>query len=154
MKITILSCSKKKFPLSEGEKIEAKDLYQGQIFKKSYIYANKFLNPDKIYILSAKYGLLNPYDKVSIYDETLKNFSSEKQKAWSKRVIEQMKSEGINLESDYITFLTGKAYYKNLIGEGKCKKYILPFVENKCRNQGQILQFLNSKIKDEKSKKH
>ena len=62
MKITILSCSKKKHPLSEGGTIEAKDLYQGQIFRKSYIYANKFLKPDRIYILSAKYGLLKPSD--------------------------------------------------------------------------------------------
>lgn len=151
MKIAILSCSKKKHNILEGGKIEARDLYQGQIFRKSYIYALKFLKFDKIYILSAKYGLLRPSNKVSTYDETLKNFSAEKKKEWSKRVLEQMKSEGLNLESDELTFLTGKAYYKYLIGEGKCENFKLPFVENKCKNQGQILQFLNSKIKNEKS---
>ena len=147
MKIAILSCSKKKSPIKEGEKIEAKDLYQGQIFKKSYTYANKFLKPDKIYILSAKYGLLNPTDKIAIYDQTLRNFPSVKQKEWGKMVIGQMESEELNLKTDEFIFLTGKTYYKNLIGEGKCEKSIFPFVENKCRNQGQILQFLNSKIK-------
>lgn len=154
MKITILSCSKKKYPLSEGETIEAKDLYQGQIFRKSYIYAHKFLKPDRIYILSAKYGLLKPSDRVCIYDETLKNLSSERQKDWGKRVLEQMRSEGLNLESDELTFLTGKAYYKNLIGEGKCENFILPFVESQCKNQGQILKFLNTQIENEDSKKY
>lgn len=151
MKIAILSCSKKKNPLGEVNPIEAKDLYQGNIFKKSYTYAKDFLKLDKIYILSAKYGLLHPSDKISSYDKTLKNFSSKERKEWSEKVLSQMKSENIDLEKAEFFFLTGKVYYKEIIGEGKCEKFELPFVNNECKNQGQILQFLNSKIKNEKS---
>ena len=146
MKIVLLACSKLKCQLSDNEKVSAKDLYQGQIFKKSWIYANELIQPDKIFILSAKYGLLHPDDSIGIYDKTLVHAPVSEKKAWSYKVIEQMKSANLDLEKDEFIFLTGKDYYKYLMGNGVCQNYILPYKDNGCRGNGDILKWLKSKI--------
>ena len=51
MKIVLISCASKKL----NHKAKAGDLYISQLFKSGLRYA-KSLNPDKIFILSAKYG--------------------------------------------------------------------------------------------------
>lgn len=52
-KIVLIACSSKK----RKEKALVKDIYISALFKYSYEYAQK-LNPDNIFVLSAKYGLL------------------------------------------------------------------------------------------------
>jgi len=52
-KIILIQCSKKKLI----KPAKAKDLYISPLFKKSLAYAF-MLNPDKIFILSAKHNLL------------------------------------------------------------------------------------------------
>jgi len=56
-KIVLISCSSKK----SAHKSKAKNLYISTLFRLSLAYAKK-LKPDKIFILSAKYGLLNLND--------------------------------------------------------------------------------------------
>ena len=51
--IVFLSCGKTK----AKHTCKASEMYQGDLFKKSFEYAKK-LKPRKIYILSAKYKLL------------------------------------------------------------------------------------------------
>ncbi len=66
--VALIACTKKK---RQGT-FEAKYLYdESPLFRKSYQYAKQIT--DKIYILSAKYGLLKDSDVISTYDETLKN---------------------------------------------------------------------------------
>ena len=57
--IVFLSCVSKK----RNYPCEAQDLYTSDLFKKSLQYA-KTLNPSKIYILSAKYGVLELTDRI------------------------------------------------------------------------------------------
>lgn len=52
----------------------AKDMYVSDLFKKSLEYARR-LNPAKIYILSAKYGLLELDDMIEPYEITLNEMS-------------------------------------------------------------------------------
>ena len=59
MKIALISCVSKKQELSDGEKVKAKDLYISPLFKMAYDYAKK-LDVDRVFILSAKHGLLSP----------------------------------------------------------------------------------------------
>ena len=82
---------------------KAQDLYVSPLFRKAYEYAES-LNPDKIFILSAKYHLLDPEAIVEDYNKTLNTFSSVERKEWTNVVLKQMSKVGINLEQDEIIF--------------------------------------------------
>lgn len=70
--IVFLSCGKTK----AKHTCKACEMYQGDLFKKSFEYAKK-LNPRKIYILSAKYKLLELDDIISPYELTLNTMNKE-----------------------------------------------------------------------------
>lgn len=146
MKIILISCVSKKEHIGEGEMIPAKKLYISNLFKKAWNYANK-LNPNRIYILSAKYGLLSPEKKIEYYDETLLKYTAIEKKKWAENILFQLKSEGCNLENDEFILLAGKVYYKNLLGKNGIKKYELPY--NGLKGIGFILNFLTKKLKQE-----
>lgn len=110
----LISCSKKK---KKKGFYPAKLLYDSPLFKLSYKYAKK-LQGD-IFILSAKYGLIEENYIVKNYDLTLNNFSIEERKQWANKVAEKIKTHfDIN---DTIIFLAGKNYYE----------YIIPNIKNK-----------------------
>lgn len=108
MKIVFIGCVKSK----EDHRCQAKDLYISPLFEKSFFYAQQ-LNPDRIYILSAKHHLL-PIDKViSPYDLTLKDMSADERREWGGVCISMMEKEGIK-PSDDVTFLCGEIYLENI----------------------------------------
>jgi hypothetical protein len=87
-------------------------MYQGDLFKKSFEYAKK-LKPRKIYILSAKYKLLELEDVISPYELTLNTMNKQQQKKWAYDVYLQLKEKGQNFEEEAI-FLCGDNYRKYL----------------------------------------
>lgn len=109
--IVLISCVSKKLE----RKSTAESLYISSLFKKNLTYA-KSLNPNEIYILSAKYGLLKLTDEIEPYDKTLNNMRSNDIKEWSKTVLNQLKSVS-DLQNDEFTFLAGEKYRKFLIPE-------------------------------------
>jgi len=113
-KIILISCVKDKLKTPA----KAKDLYISDLFKKSYKYA-QLLNPDNIFIISAKYGLLEPEHIIEPYDETLKTKSVAEIKEWSRKVIDAL-NEKTDLDKDEIIILAGSKYYK----------YLLPYIKN------------------------
>lgn len=113
-KVVLISCVKEKLRTAA----KAKDLYISDLFKKSYRYA-QILKPDDIFILSAKYGLLDPEQIIGPYNETLNTKSSAEIKEWSKKVIAALE-EKINLGKSEIIILAGSRYYK----------YLLPYIRN------------------------
>ena len=67
-KIFLISCVSKK----AKNKTEAKNLYISELFKKSYNYAKKIGGgKEKIFILSAKYGVIKDTDIIEPYNITL-----------------------------------------------------------------------------------
>lgn len=64
-KIVLIACAKNKMP----HRAKAKELYRSSLFKYSLKYA-ELLNPDKIFILSAKHHLLDLEREIEPYDET------------------------------------------------------------------------------------
>ena len=62
----ILACSGSK---NDIESATAADLYSGQIFLKGQSIANKFQIP--YWILSAKYGIIDPHDIIDNYNQKL-----------------------------------------------------------------------------------
>lgn len=120
---------------------KVKDLYKGPLFLKSLAYAQS-LNPDEIYVLSAKYGLLELNKTIEPYDLTLNNFSKSQKIEWSAKVIKQLNKK-TNVSKDHFIFLTGNNYNqyltKHLFGHENPLKG-LPI--------GKRLSFLNSKISE------
>jgi len=72
------------------------------------------LNPDGIYILSAKYGLLNLEQEIDPYEQTLNNMRANDVKQWANQVIEEIRAISNVDETEYI-FLAGDKYRKYLL---------------------------------------
>ena len=118
-----LSCTKEK----ENKKCKACEMYSpSSLFSKSYEYA-KSLNPDRIYILSAKHHLLRLDDVIEPYNQTLKDASVEERKEWTEEVLKQMKDAHIDFNAktyffcgnDYIEFLKEQFPNRKEIYKGK-----------------------------------
>jgi len=132
-KIVLISCTSEK----RSHKAKAKYLYdKSPLFRKSLEYA-RLLRPDKIFVLSAKYELLDLEQEIEPYDVTLSNvskkvkaqkpelkiLSKEERKIWSKDVINQL-SKITDLNKDMFVFLAGKNYREFLIP--RITNYIIP----------------------------
>ena len=105
-KIVLLSCTKSKL----DHKAQAQELYSASpMFKKTLEYG-KSLNPDKMYILSAKHHLVPLTKMLEPYDKTLKEMPKEQKEQWANETLRQMKSYGLNLDKDEFIFLAGSEY--------------------------------------------
>lgn len=138
-KIVLISCVARK----EQKPCRAKEMYISPLFKKSWIYANQ-LNPDRIFILSAKYHLLDPEKQIDTYNETLYKFPAHKRKAWAQTVLQELRSAGIDPKHDEFILLAGEKYYEYLLGVNGIRNFTLPL---KGRGGiGCILKYLNEQI--------
>lgn len=106
LRIALISCVSQK---REG-KHKARDLYVSDLFKKSFAYTSR--NFDRVFILSAKYGLLNPDDLIESYNSTLNRFPEAKKKRWAAWVRSQLQKR-INPD-DTIYWFAGNNYRKYL----------------------------------------
>ena len=108
-KIVLISCVSKKLP----KKSKANDLYISPLFRYNVKYP-KSLNPDKIFILSTKYGLLDLEQEIETYNQTLNEMSSTEIKKWADEVIEKLKNM-TDIKKDKFIFLAGNNYRKYLV---------------------------------------
>ncbi len=108
-RIVLISCASKKL----DHRARAKDLYDSPLFKLNHAYAKKLI-PDKIFILSAKYGLLDMERYIEPYDMTLNKMPEWELRRWSEKVLDDLKKE-IDLDKDRAIFLAGNRYRKHLI---------------------------------------
>ena len=108
-KIVLVSCASKKL----DQAAKAEDLYISPLFRYNLAYA-RTLEPDAIYILSAKHGLLNLTDRIESYDLTLNEMRSKEVKQWAQMVLRQLRKEA-DLEGDHFIFLAGARYRKYLV---------------------------------------
>ncbi|HWP31761.1 MAG TPA: hypothetical protein VNK96_08600 [Fimbriimonadales bacterium] len=133
-KIVLISCASKKLQ----RKAKAKDLYISPLFKMNLAFAYS-LQPNKIYILSAKHGLVDLEQEIEPYEQTLNEMSVQEIKTWTEKVKRQMKGR-IDFENDEVVFLAGEKY----------RKYLLPSfrkarVPLKGLRIGEQLQYLKNK---------
>jgi hypothetical protein len=101
------------------------------------------LNPDKIFVLSAKYGLVDLERGIEPYDKTLNEMSSQEIRKWAECVMSQIKKEADPKEDEFI-FLAGEKY----------RKYLLPQISNyqiplKGLKIGEQLQYLKMRCSNE-----
>lgn len=137
-KIILISCVSKKL----SRKSKAKDLYISPLFRYNLKYAQS-LNPEKIYIISAKYGLLDLEQEIQPYDLTLNKMPSQEIKKWANNVVNQLNSK-TNIKNDMFIFLAGNKY----------RKYLLPHITHyqiplKGFSIGRQLKYLKEKVKNE-----
>lgn len=108
-RVVLISCVSKKL----NRKAKAEDLYISPLFRKNLRYARS-LSPDKIFILSAKYGLLELDKEVEPYEKTLNNMASDEKKNWAKLVLNQIQTH-CDLKKDTFILLAGANYRRFLI---------------------------------------
>ena len=137
-KIVLISCVSKKL----NHKSKAQDLYVSPLFQKNLRYA-KSLNPDKIFILSAKYGLLSLTDEVEPYNKTLNKMTSNEIKEWANSVLKQLQKVS-DLDNEEFIFLAGNNYRKFLLP--RIKNYKIPMLG---LGIGKQLKWLTERIKHE-----
>ncbi|WP_407282111.1 DUF6884 domain-containing protein [Methanolobus sp. WCC1] len=105
----LISCVSKKL----DHKSKAEDLYISTLFKYNLQYA-KSLGADRIFILSAKHGLLNLEEEIEPYNQTLNNMKAGEIRKWSNKVLSQLK-DSTDIKNDNFLFLAGASYRKNLL---------------------------------------
>lgn len=138
-KIVLLSCVSKK----KNYTTTAENLYESTLFKYSLEYA-KMMNADKVYILSALYGLLELNQEIEPYDKTLNKMKEKEKREWSEKVLNQMFQKGLDFEKDKFIFLAGNNYRKHLLK--KIKNYEIPM---KGLAIGKQLSYLKRSVESE-----
>ncbi|HSR19510.1 MAG TPA: hypothetical protein VLL49_01230, partial [Anaerolineales bacterium] len=108
-KIVLVSCASKK----RNHRAKARDLYTSPLFVGNLRFAES-LKPDSIFILSAKYGLLELDAEIEPYDLTLNHMSPALLRAWAGRVTDQLRRKA-DLLHDHFVFLAGDKYRKHLL---------------------------------------
>jgi len=138
-KLFFISCTKSK----KDYCTTAKELYSpSDLFRKHMAYAEmKAKKGDIIFILSAKYGLLQLDDVKCPYELTLNTMKKAERKEWAKKVLEQL--QGIaDFEHDQAVFLAGKPYYQDLLNSFT----ISPNIPGKGLSFGRKLSFLKNEL--------
>lgn len=115
-KVVLISCVSKKLP----HKAKARELYTSPLFKYGLRYAES-LNPDKIFVLSAEYGLVGLEQEIDPYNRTLNKMKSRERKEWANKVLSQLEGK-VDLQKDEVIFLAGKKYREHLISHIKNPK--------------------------------
>jgi cytoplasmic iron level regulating protein YaaA (DUF328/UPF0246 family) len=88
-------------------------MYTSALFQKMMACAES-LKPKRIFILSAKYGLLTPDDVIEPYEQTLKKMKTAERRLWAQKVISALR-QSCDLDTDQFVFLAGKPYRDNLV---------------------------------------
>lgn len=146
-----LSCVKEK----ASKRCKAYQMYMpSSLFSKCYKYAKR-KNPDKLYILSAKYFLLSPDEYIDPYNKTLNNFDMDEKKEWAEEVLKKMKDENIDFNEktlflcgdNYICFLKDKFPNHENLFDGKGIGEILHWLDKENGDLNESLSdFLKNKL--------
>ncbi len=105
--IVLVSCVKSKRTRTS----KAKDLYESTLFKAQRAFAETF--GDRWFILSAKYGLVDPEREIELYEETLKGAPVGRKRKWSTEVFAQLKP--LIKDGDNVIVTAGEDYCRYLV---------------------------------------
>ena len=108
-RIVLISCVSSKLSRSAP----ARELYISPLFKFNLAYAAT-LQPDAIFVLSAKHGLLALDAVIAPYNETLNTKKDADIRAWAEKVLKGLEKEG-NAKKDEFIFLAGERYRRHLV---------------------------------------
>ena len=107
--VALIACAKQK----QDASCRAAELYApSTLFSLSYAYARTLT--DRVYILSAKYGLVPEDAVIAPYDETLNDMSPDQRRVWADGVLSQL-GQVCDLQQDHFIILAGRNYYEYLL---------------------------------------
>ncbi len=111
-RVGLVSCVK----TTRADASAAKDLYDSPLFhgQRRAVEAGC----GQWFILSAKHGLLRPDTVIEPYDETLKGTSRGHKRAWSQRVLAQLRHELGDLHDLAVEIHAGQDYHAHGLVEG------------------------------------
>ncbi len=112
--VVLISCVSKK----ATQKAQAKDLYISPLFRMNLAYARS-LRPEKIFILSARYGAIDLEEEIEPYEQTLNTMRLQEVERWAEKVIDQIQGK-IDFENDKVVFLAGERY----------RRFLMPLFKN------------------------
>ena len=130
--IVLVSCVSKKLL----HKARARDLYISPLFRMNLTYAQQF-SPQKVFILSAKYGLVQLDEEIEPYDVTLNKMSARERRNWATKVVSQLQ-ERSDLGNDHFVILAGQRYRQYLLPH--LKSYEVPLDGLPIGKQLQVLK--------------
>jgi hypothetical protein len=108
--VGLVSCVKTK----RAEPAVPKDLYTSTYFEKMRAYAEA--EHDEWWILSAKYGLLDPDgDPIEPYDETMTDATTAERRAWAEDVFAALDQAGLLAPDVRLVIHAGSAYTEELV---------------------------------------
>ena len=110
-RVALIACSKTK----KDKPAPASALYDSTLFNLSYQYA-RARQPDAIYVLSAKHGLVPEGTVIDPYDETLHGKSAQEIRKWAGQVLDSIGSRHDVSDTRFL-ILAGRKYRKNLVPE-------------------------------------
>lgn len=109
MRIGLLSCTKQK----QGYPCKASIMYSASPrFALAYMYAKRTC--DRIYILSAKYGLIHEDTVIEPYNTTLKDQSDSERRNWADKVLTDLGQLHSLTDNEYI-IIAGMNYCEHLL---------------------------------------
>ena len=104
--VVLVGCVKGK--LEWASRVPAKDLYVSPLWRSRRIYAERSGLP--WYILSAKYGLLDPDARIQWYDLSLGDLPAAQRRAWAQRVVDSLLEKYPAMEGKVVEIHAGKDY--------------------------------------------
>lgn len=107
--VGLVSCVSRK----RSHATKASELYDSPLFQKARQFVEQ--RCDRWYILSAKYGLVDPEHVIALYEETLNTKSAAECIQWGQRVWADL-CHHLN-PGDHVVFLAGERYRKHLFPE-------------------------------------
>ncbi|MFN2384019.1 MAG: DUF6884 domain-containing protein [Gemmatimonadota bacterium] len=107
MKVCLVSCTRAKLP----RRAKARDLYDTPAFRRDREHAEREF--DRWWVLSGKYGLLDPERVISPYDVSLNSMPRRQRRLWAVRVVEALLAE--TRRGDEITILANARYREDLV---------------------------------------
>ena len=106
-RIGLIACVGKK----HAKATQARDLYDSPLFAKTRAFVERHC--DAWFILSAKYGLVQPTDVIDPYEETLNTKSRRERDEWADAVWESLRQR--LRPGDQVTLLAGERYRERLV---------------------------------------
>jgi hypothetical protein len=105
--VGLLSCASRK----RSEPCKASELYDSSLFRKAREFVQKHC--DCWYILSAKYGLVEPARVIGPYQETLNAKSRSERQSWAQKVLAELRPR--LRAGDRVIVLAGQRYREFLV---------------------------------------